>query len=86
MVRENSFDRVTDKVASKVGRAKAKVHSYFKGTNPYRQEPMSDEDRITNYMKWANNPEMEQELRQQFGDESIDTIRNNMHDLINRGR
>ena len=46
MVRENSFDRVTDKVASKVGRAKAKVHSHFKGTNPYRQEPLSAKEQM----------------------------------------
>ena len=46
MVKENRFDSVTDKVASKVGRAKSKIHSKFKGTNPYRQEPLSAKEQM----------------------------------------
>ncbi|KKL45040.1 hypothetical protein LCGC14_2359660 [marine sediment metagenome] len=46
MVKENRFDSVTDKVASRVGRAKAKAHSYFKGTNPYRQKPLSAKEQM----------------------------------------
>ena len=64
---------------------KAKLREMFKGVKPFRMEKVSDEDRIVDYMKWADTP-MEDELRQKFGDESIDKIRNDMHDLINRGR
>ena len=79
------FDITVDILIERQKLTRAKLREMFKGVKPFRMEKVSDEDRIAQYMKWADTP-MEDDLRQQFGDESIDTIRNNMHDLINRGR
>ena len=79
------FDMAVDELLELQKSTKIELRKMFKGVRPFRMEKVSDEDRIAQYMKWADTP-MEGDLRQQFGDESIDTIRNNMHDLINRGR
>lgn len=78
------FDRAVDILIERQQLATIELQRRFKGVDPFRKEKVSDEQRIGDYMKWAGQP-MEQELRQQFGDEQIDGIHNDMHDLINRG-
>ena len=80
------FDIAVDILIERRGLAKVELRKRFKGVKPFRMEKVSDEDRIANYMQWANDPEMEMEMRQSLGDEGVDTIHNNMHNLINRGR
>ena len=77
-MRENRMDIITDKLRLRVGRLLGSAHKQFKGSNPYRQEPISDEDRIQRYMQWAGTP-MEDELRQQGID--VDTIHMNIQKL-----
>ena len=79
------FDLAVDELLELQKSTKIELRKMFKGVRPFRTEKVSDEDRIADYMKWADTP-MEDELREKFGDESIDKIRNDMHDLINRGR
>ena len=79
----NRMDRLTDKLNKRTSRIMGRLGKINKGVNPYRQEPMADEDRINEYMRWAGTS-MEQELRQQMGDYEIDKIHFNMHELENK--
>jgi len=83
MPRENRMDAITDRLRKRVDRLLGSAHKQFKGSNPYRQEPVSDEERIQRYLGWSGKPE-EQQLRQQMGDAQIDQIHVNMHELINK--
>lgn len=82
-MRKNRMDAITDKLRLRVDRLLGSAHTQFKGANPYRQEPMSDADRINNYIQWADTP-MEQEFRQQMGDQEIDKIHFNMQELMKK--
>ena len=82
-MRENRLDRLTDKLNKRTSRIMGRLGRINKGVNPYRQEPMSDADRINEYMQWAGTP-MEQELRQQLGNQEIDQIHQTMQDLMSR--
>lgn len=77
------FDRAVDILIERQQFATLKLQERFKGVDPFRQEKVSDEDRIAEYMGWANTP-MEGELRQEFGDNEIDKVHANMRDLIDR--
>ncbi len=76
------FDITVDILLERQKLTKAKLREMFRGVRPFRMEKVSDEDRINKYMQWANNPEMEQELRQGLGDEEINKIHENMQGLI----
>ncbi len=78
------FDLAVDELLERQKLTKIKLREMFKGVKPFRMEKVSDEDRIADYMKWANNPEMEQELRQGLGDGEINKIHENMQDLSRR--
>ena len=78
------FDITVDILIERQKLTRAKLREMFKGVKPFRMEKVSDEDRIAKYMQWANNPEMEGELRQGLGDDEINKIHGNMQDLIRR--
>ena len=82
MVRENRMDRITDKLKLRVNRITGSAQKQFKGVNPYRQEPVPDEERIQNYLQ--TTPDEDAQLRQQFGDESVDKMHASMQELILR--
>lgn len=86
MVRKNELDRRTDKLKERLGRLMTTVSERYKNTRPYRKEPVSDAERIQRYLQWAGDPQLEMEMRQQFGNEGIDTLHRNMRELINRGQ
>ena len=50
--------------------------------NPYRQEPVPDEERIQNYL--SITPDMEMQMRQEMGDQPVDDMHVRMHELINK--
>ncbi|KKN57541.1 hypothetical protein LCGC14_0560870 [marine sediment metagenome] len=83
-MRQNVFDTATDILKERMGNANLLITKMFKGARPYRQEPKSDEDRIRDYMQWANDPQMEQQLRQEFGNEGVDKMHTDMQELITR--
>jgi len=78
------FDLAVDELLERQYYATLELHKRFKNTKPFRMEPMSDEDRIAEYMQWAGTP-MEQELRRQLGDAEIDKIHMNIQQLADRG-
>lgn len=83
-MRENRMDRITNKLRKRVDRLLGSAHKQFKGTNPYRKERIPDEERIMNYMNLT--PDVEQELRGQFGDEQVEKMHLNMQELITRSK
>lgn len=83
-MRENILDIRTDKIKARVSRIVEKARIQFKGTNPYRKERIPDEERIMNYMNFLDNPEIEQQMRSEAGDEPVEQMHLNMKELINR--
>ena len=81
-MRENRLDVITDKIKARITRITANAQRQFKGTNPYRKERIPDEERIQSYLNLT--PDVEQELRMQFGDEPIEQMHLNMREMINR--
>jgi len=81
-MRENILDIRTDKIKARVNRIVKTAQRQFKGTNPYRKERIPDEERIQNYLNLT--PDVEQEMRTQFGDGAVDQMHLNMSELINR--
>lgn len=78
------FDLAVDELLELQKLTKIELRKMFKGVRPFRMEKVSDEDRIARYMEWAENPQLEMEQRQEWGDEEIDKIHVNMQDLIRR--
>ena len=74
------FDITVDILVERARDARAELVKRFKKTKPFRMEPMSDDERIQQYM--TKIQPYEQELRAQGMD--VDTIRTQMHELINR--
>ena len=81
-MRENRLDIITDKIKARITRITANAQKQFKGTNPYRKERIPDEERIMNYLNLT--PDVEQEMRMQFGDENIEQMHLNMQELMRR--
>lgn len=82
-MRKNRLDSVVDELGRRRSLFKQAAQKQFKGTNPYRQEPIPDEERIQDYLQWMGTP-MEDELRKQVGDAQVEQIHTSMRDLINK--
>lgn len=84
MTKENMMDIATDILKERIGDANLVIEKMYKGTNPYRMEPMPDEERINNYLKIKADPQMEMQMRQEFGNKEFDNMEFQVRDLINR--
>jgi len=82
MTEINRMDRITDKLKERITRISVRAQGQFKGTNPYRMEKVSPEERIRNYMNIT--PDIRQQLSAQFGEDSVTKMDAEMHELINR--
>lgn len=82
-MKENLMDVASDILKERLGNAKIEIQKMYKGTNPYRMEKVPDVERIQQYLGWQGTPQ-EQEFRQQFGDEAVEKIHLDMHELINK--
>jgi len=83
-MKRNKMDIVTDLVKKRMGIAFGEAQKQYKNTNPYRKERIPDEERIMSYTSLM--PDVEQELRQQFGDAPVEQMHLNMQKLIERGK
>jgi len=82
-VRENRMDTITDRLKERLGRITLNAQKQFKGTNPYRQVQVTPEERITGYMDYVQEPEIEQNLLQQGTDPmQIQKYHSDMQKLI----
>lgn len=80
-VRKNIFDLAVDLLKERHGKAKALIEERFKGTKPYRQEKISADDAITEYMNL--DPRVAEQLRQTAPRE-FNTYEMKMQDLMKR--
>lgn len=81
MAKQNIFDKATDTLKARLDRAFGVLSGQFKGANPYRQKPISNDERIYNYYQMLPH---EQELRGEFGDYPVDRYKQNIESLIRR--
>lgn len=77
------FDMTVDILLERQNLVRKELAKRFKKTKPFRMEEVPDEERIQDYLGWQGTPQ-EQEFRQQFGDEAVDKVHSEMHQLINR--
>jgi len=69
-MKENIFDRATDVLKERLNLGRGIIQERFKNTKPYRKEPMTREEQI--YYANQIDPELELQLRQTMGDDTID--------------
>ena len=60
---DNRLDRITDGIKGRLYRINSEIHSQNKNSNPYRQEPVSEEEQIKRFLNMS--PETEQRLREE---------------------
>ncbi len=80
MPKTNRLDRITDLTKMRVERVLGVATRQFKGSNPYRQEVVSPAERIQKYL--STSPEQLQFMRQNFGNQAVDTYIAKMNELI----
>ena len=83
-MKENRMDSITDILKNRVAGIVGEARRQFKGSNPYRQEPKSTEQKLLEYADFT--PDVESNLRQNFGDLPVDVYKGNMEQLIGRMR
>ena len=81
---QNVFDIATDILKERLNLAFGELKEQFKGTNPYRKEPVSPKEQIYQYSQIT--PEMEMSLRQSLGDDVVDDYKFKMEKLLRRQR
>ena len=84
MALENRMDRITDMIKVRVSRIVGEAKKQYKGTNPYRQEPVSAKERIMTYDRLLANPEVMQALEQEVGSDAMSEHHRVMQELIRR--
>lgn len=83
-MKENRMDRLTDKLGIRVDRVMGRLGKINKNTNPYRQEPVPDEQRIMDYQEMLDNPDILQQFEQSMPPDEVQKYHGDMHELINR--
>lgn len=70
MERKSEFDLATNKIKERLSLVDAEIKKRSKGTNPYRQEPISAREAIYQFNQVP--PEVWQQMRLKVGDEAVD--------------
>ena len=71
MTETNLWDMVVDELKERHRMTKEELHKRFKKTNPFRMEPVSKAQTAQEFAQI--DPEVQQALRQDFGDDTIDS-------------
>ncbi len=75
MVKKNRMDSITDMVKERVSSIYSEIYKQYGGSNPYRQEPVSRKEMMLNFDEMMSR---ESQLRQQFGDEAVNSYKQNI--------
>ena len=75
-------DLATDKIIAMRGMVQNKLSAEYKGTRPYRQEPVSPREQLYNYAQMT--PEMIMSLRQSMGEDVVNEFLGKMEHLRER--
>ena len=82
MAEKNFNDRVIDIVHDNVSGAQEKIKKQFKGTNPFRQEPISKEEMLVDYENMTQGQLMRR--IQTYGYEAVDELIKEMEEYKQR--
>ena len=77
--KKNEFDAAVDILLSRQEDATKELMRRFKNTRPFRQEPVSRKEMILDYDDLMNR---EPQLRQEFGDETVEKYKENMSQVL----
>lgn len=75
-------DLATDKIIQMRGMVQTKLSAEYKGTRPYRQEPVSPREQLYNYAQMT--PEMIMSLRQSMGEDVVTEFVSKMEKIKER--
>ena len=65
MSRDNIFDIASDELKSRLDMAYGELRNQFKGTHPYRKDPLSPAEQLYNFNQIP--PDVREQLRAQMG-------------------
>lgn len=74
-MKQNEFDAAVDILLSRQKDATNELVRRFKNTRPFRQEPIPRKEMLLNYDDMMSR---EPQLRQQFGDEVVNSYKQNI--------
>lgn len=78
------YDKAADEIVRRYGLVRNEIIRRNKGKKPFRMEKVPDEERITDYYDFLDNPDVEQQWRMEAGDEPVDKYHQDLRTLINR--
>ena len=81
---KNSMDVITDELKDQFKNIRKEAQLQFKGTNPYRKEKVDNKQLILEYQDFLEKPEIEQQLRQTAGDDTVDEYHRRMQTILGR--
>ncbi len=81
-MKENVLDRVHEGLGERIGRFRERIHSDFKGTQKFRQEPISEDEQLRQYDSLGIPGVMA--LVAQYGAEAIQSYIFNMEQMKTR--
>lgn len=85
MAKEGLYDMVVEELHRRRRLVRAEVHKRFKGDKPFRMEPVSDAERIMQYMDFTKDPATEQDfMAKGMNPQAIQAYHQQMQDLIRR--
>lgn len=70
-MKKNLLDLSTDILKERITSAQAILAQEFKGSNPYRQKPVDNKERLLTFSQFT--PEQIREARAAFGDDAMDS-------------
>jgi len=79
----NRFDKINDRILTRIERVTDKWAKDFKGTTPFDKEPVSDKELIERYD--GMTPEQWAELQMTHNPEDLENYRNKMENLKIKG-
>ena len=82
MTKKSVPDIATDKILQMREMVKRKLTAEYKGTRPYRQDPISPREQLYQYSQIT--PEILMSLRQSLGDDTINEFLGKMEKLKER--
>lgn len=82
MAKINRMDVITNMTKGRLKSIYDEIHKQYGGSNPYRQEPVSRKEMMLDYDDMMSR---EAQLRQEFGDEVVDSYKQNMASRLGLG-
>lgn len=83
-MKKNPMDLITDELKIQVEAIKNEIADQFKGTVPYRKEKVDNKQLVLEYDEFLDKPEIEQQLRQTAGNDTVEEYHRRMQKILGR--